>query len=218
MIYSIPKDAILKLLELQLSNWFLLDTPEKKVLEKYLDDVLLRCEVCFSENENKYYHKENNTFFNPYHSVQYMTFLYFFANTIYKYEKAEQAVLCDKIYYLNKIMNGVDLFYAIDLPDFFSAEHPVGSVLGRAQYGNGFMFYQNCSVGGVHLPQNKIVYPILGDHVKMFAGSMILGNCKIGDNVNIGAGALIKNQDIPAGVNVFGISPNLIIKNKKNGF
>ena len=46
-------------------------------------------------------------------------------------------------YYLNKIMNSVDWFYAIELPDVFCAEHPVGSVLGRAKWnGNRFFVYQ----------------------------------------------------------------------------
>lgn len=50
----------------------------------------------------------------------------------------------------------------------------------------------------------------------MFANSSILGNCKIGDNVKIGAGALIKNEDIPSNSIVFGQSPHLIIKKQKN--
>lgn len=45
-------------------------------------------------------------------------------------------------------MNGVDLFYAIELPQKFGAEHPLGSVMGRAKYSEGFFFYQGCTVGG----------------------------------------------------------------------
>lgn len=191
---------------------FGLDSSETEALDRCFEETLSRCEACFSKNTNKYYHSGGEVSFNPFHSVQYMTFLYFFANTIYKSSPLRPALICDKLYYLNKIMNGVDIFYAVELPGFFAAEHPVGSVMGRARYGDGFMFYQNCSVGGFHLPDNKIVYPIIGNDVKMFAGATILGNCTIGDRVNIAAGALVKNQDIPSGVNVFGSSPNLIIK------
>lgn len=49
----------------------------------------------------------------------------------------------------------------------------------------------------------------------MFANSSILGRCKVGDNVKIGAGALVKNEDIPSDSIVFGQSPNLIIKHIK---
>jgi serine O-acetyltransferase len=140
-----------------------------------------------------------------------MIFLYYFSNTIYK-EEPTMSELCDKLYYLNKTLNAVDIFYAVDLPDFFMCEHPVGSVLGRGVYGDGFMFYQNCSVGGFHNPNGTIIYPKIGQNVKMFAGSMIIGNCNVSDNVNIGAGTVVKNQNIPTNSNVFGSSPNLIIK------
>lgn len=214
MKFSITESEIFELLKLQLSNFFILDEIEVFVLKRNLEQALKRCELCFIQNKNKYNFRDGQVFFNPYHSVQYMIFLYYLSNTVSQ-KDAVYASLCDKIYYLNKVMNGVDIYYAVELPDSFTAEHPVGSVMGRAKYGNGFMFYQNCSVGGFHLADNKIVYPVFGENVKMFAGSMVLGNCNIGNNVNIGAGALIKNQDIPSGVNVFGQSPNLIMKRIK---
>lgn len=213
MKFSITESKIFELLKLQLSNFFILDEIEVFVLKRNLEQALKRCELCFIQNKNKYNFRDGQVFFNPYHSVQYMIFLYYLSNTVSQ-KDAVYASLCDKIYYLNKVMNGVDIYYAVELPDSFTAEHPIGSVMGRAKYGNGFMFYQNCSVGGFHLADNKIVYPVFGENVKMFAGSMVLGNCNIGNNVNIGAGALIKNQDIPSEVNVFGQSPNLIIKSR----
>lgn len=111
-------------------------------------------------------------------------------------------------------MNGLDMFYAIDLPKHFGAEHPVGSVLGRAEYGDNFYFYQNSSVGGT-IKEGKEVYPVIGKNVQLCSGASILGQCKIGNNVIIGAGTLVKNQDIPDNSIVFGSSPNLIIKNNK---
>lgn len=44
------------------------------------------------------------------------------------------------------------------------------------------------------------------------ANSTILGGIHIGNNVLIGAGALVKNTDIPDNSFVFGLSPNLAIK------
>lgn len=141
-----------------------------------------------------------------------MTFLYYLSHEIYI--QANDTVLCDKIYYLNKILNSVDLFYAIELPSTFAAEHPLGSVMGRAKYGEEFMFYQNCTVGGVETPKGT-VYPCIGSNVHMYANSSIIGDCKIGNNVCIGAGALIKNENIEDDSLVFGQSPNLIIKPNK---
>lgn len=71
-------------------------------------------------------------------------------------------------------------------------------------------FGQNCTVGN-----NKGIYPTLGINFRMCANSTILGNCHVGDNVTLGAGALVKDQDIPSNSLVFGQSPNLVIKQKK---
>lgn len=217
MVYTISKDDILAQLLMQLKSYFFISEDEKSIIEERLDYALAACEENFSHSENKYYFTElvgeKTCRFNPYHSVQYMTFLYYLSHDIFKNENAGQ--LCDKIYYLNKIFHSVDLFYAIDLPEQFGAEHPLGSVMGRAKYSNGFFFYQGCTVGGTYDKAGNIHYPVIEENVKMYANSSILGECHIGKNVQIGAGALVKNQDIPDNSIVFGQSPNLIIKTKK---
>ena len=172
-------------------------------------------ETNFAHSENKYFTIETEKGrvprFNPYHSVQWMTFLYYLSHNLYLWESN----LCDKVYYLNKIMNSVDLFYAVELPDIWTAEHPLGSIMGRAHYSNRFFFMQGCTVGGTGL-MGKEVYPYLEENVCMYANSTIVGDCHIGKNVKIGAGALVKNQNVPDNTLVFGQSPNLIFKVNKN--
>ena len=215
MQLQIPKQDILAQLIIQLESHFILTNIEKSVITDYLDLALEKCESNFFASSNKYFktnmggHSEKVRF-NPYHSVQYMIFLYYLSHEIYV--NTQNSILCDKIYYLNKIMNSVDLFYAIELPQKFGAEHPLGSVMGRAKYGEGFFFYQGCTVGGTYGKNGEIYYPVLGENVQMFANSSILGKCNVGDNVKIGAGTLIKNENIPSGSIVFGQSPQLIIK------
>lgn len=217
MELAIEKSLILEQLKKQLSSMFLLDGRELLVLEKYFDAVLERCDRCFEMIPNKYYHKNGTTFFSPYTTTQYTVFLYYFSNTVYRNEPS-MLLLCDKLYYLNKMLNGLDLFYTVQMPESFMCEHPVGTVIGGGgTFGNGFLFYQNCTVGGFHIfKENRIVYPELGEYVRMFANSMIIGSCKIGDNVNIAARAMIKNENIPSNSTVFGQSPNLIIIPKRN--
>ena len=108
-------------------------------------------------------------------------------------------------------MNGIDIFYDVSLPDFFTLNHQVGIVLGRANYSDGFSFIQNCTVG-----ENFGKWPTIGKDVCMCAGSSIIGDSVIGDNVLIGANATIKDEVVPSNVVVFGESPNLVIKRKKN--
>ena len=100
-------------------------------------------------------------------------------------------------------------FMRLNFLIFFTLDHPVGTVIGRGCFSNGFSFAQNCTVGN-----NKGVYPVIGKNFRMCANSTVLGNCHIGDNVTLGAGTLVKDQDIPSNSLVFGYSPNLIIKQK----
>lgn len=44
--------------------------------------------------------------------------------------------LADKIYYLNKIMNCIEVYWNVNFTPHFIVDHPVGSVLGRAEYGD----------------------------------------------------------------------------------
>ena len=217
MVFTIPKEDILAQLLMQLKSHFFISEEEQSIIEERFDFALAACEENFTHSTNKYFLIEEKGIrtcrFNPYHAIQYMIFLYYLSHDIYL--NANVGQLCDKIYYLNKIFHSVDLFYAIDLPANFGAEHPLGSVMGRAKYSNGFFFYQGCTVGGTYDKAGNIHYPIIEENVKMYANSSVLGKCNIGKNVQIGAGALVKNQDVPDNSIVFGQSPNLIIKTKK---
>lgn len=211
--YTLPQEDIYPLVKKQLENFFpaLTDEEDSQLIvsvEKAIEASVRN----FSHSENKYFSRivdgERVVRFNPYHSIQWMTFLYYLSHNLYK----NSSSLCDKVYYLDKIMHSVDLFYAIELPEIWSAEHPLGSVMGRASYSDGFFFYQGCTVGGTRDKEGNLYYPELEENVKMYANSSILGRCHIGRNAQIGAGALVKNQDVPADSIVFGQSPNLIIK------
>ena len=206
MLFEISKEAILQGLNKQLSSFFSISDDEVKEIAFLSETVLKRCEICFSENRNKYYSKGGEAYFNPHHSGQYTVFLYYFSNSVFKAGK-DYYRLAEKIYYLNKIMNSCDLFYEVELPAIFMLDQPVGTVLGRAKYGNFFKFTQNCTVGS-----KNDLFPTIGDYVTMTTNSKVFGNSKIGKNVIIGVDTCIKDEDIPDNSLVFGQSPNLIIK------
>jgi len=150
------------------------------------------------------------TNFNPLMSVHWMIFLYFLSNTIFK----SGGAAADQVYYLNKIMHAIDWFYAINLPTHFLCEHPLGSVLGKAEYGDYLLIYQGTTVGG-SIKDGVLYYPVLGENIIMFANSSIIGKCKLGDNIILSSGAKVVNQDVPSNTIVFGESPNLIFKSRK---
>ncbi|MCL5267421.1 MAG: transferase [Bacteroidetes bacterium] len=176
-----------------------------------LDEVLEKLNLCFSYNTNKYFQEEGGTYFNFYHSDQYAIFLYYLSNRVFgKFGNRE---LADKLYYLNKIMNAIDLYYEVEMPAIFALGHPVGTVLGRAKYSDFFSVSQNCTVGN-----NKGIYPRFEKFVTMFSGSKVIGNCEIGENVMISANTYIKDTNIKANSMVFGSSPNLTIKQIDRSF
>lgn len=207
MITSIPETQIVPLLCHQLEGFFPLDDTEKECIKTVWGGVKCRIEKCFDQSPNKYYHRNGEVYFNPFHSGQYTIFLYFYSREVFL---SGNSLLADKIYFLNKIISSCDLFYEVELPDFFMLDHPQGTVMGRAKYSDGLSFAQCSTVGN-----NKGIYPVIGKNCRMCMNSAIIGDCHIGDNVTIGAGALVKDTDIPSDSLVFGQSPNLIIKAKK---
>ena len=83
----------------------------------------------------------------------------------------------------------------------------MGSVFGRAEYGNYLCVYQNCTIGG-DTRDGEICYPTLGEGVVLCASSKVIGRCQVGDNVIFGANAFIINTDVPSNSIVVGSYPH----------
>ena len=188
----------------QLELLFGIEPHERMILSssfpKALDDTLF----CIGSWNNKY-HTSKQERLNPFHTCDYMVFLYFLSHELYL--QGEESI-ASRVYYLNKALNCVELFYAIELPKVWGAEHPVGAVMGRAKYGERFFFYQGCTVGG----NPALQYPVIGDDVIMYSDSKIIGNAHIGNHCVIAANTYINGENIPDNSMVFGQHPHLIIK------
>lgn len=128
--------------------------------------------------------------FDPLHSSQYTTFLYYLANTLWRERQDER--VCTKLFYLNKALNGFECFYDNDLPEVFFIGHSVGIVLVRNHYPKHFVIYQNATVG-----KNNGVAPVLGEGVIMFPNTAIIGNCRVGDRTVISQGVSLIDTDAP---------------------
>ncbi|AWI79969.1 transferase [Parazoarcus communis] len=212
-IYNVfyATDELNELLCKQIRNNFFLSEKDIVDVSYAVNLALLRTNKCFVENNNKYYWSDSGeVVFNPFHSGQYSIFLYFASQEAVK---CNNRSLADRIYYLNKMLNGCDIYYEVMLPDVFFLEHPVASVMGRASYGNYFVFQQGCTVGG-----NHGYYPRFGEFVWLFANATVIGNTSIGSNVFVSAGTLVKDEVVPDNTIVFGQSPNLILKTKPSEY
>lgn len=114
------------LLSKQLNNFFTVNIPEN--FDMYIElaqKQTLRAAAC----QNAF---RNINEINPCHTTQWTFFLYYLSHIVGT-ENENRIDLADQIYYLNKIMHSVDWYWAIHLPEICWAEHPIGSILGRAQ-------------------------------------------------------------------------------------
>lgn len=217
MIYRFPIKTVRDMLLNQISSNYFKTIEDESLITKHLPKAMERFENCIKDCSNKYYSKENEEgvrepYFDPLHTCQWTLFLYFMANTIYKYEdeKKEAArVVCDKIYGQAKSMSGCDIYFEVEMPEVFYFDHPLGSHLGRAKYGNYFSFIQGCTVD-----DKDGKYPVIGNNVVMLTGSKIIGDSCIGDNCIISEGTIIVDEDIQSNSIVYGKSPNLTIKTR----
>ena len=152
------------------------------------------------------YYAADDVFFDHLHTDHYATFLYFLSNTVYRREGPTP--LAARVYALNKALHGLDAFYEVELPDIFFLQHPVGTVLGRANYADYFCVYQRTSVGS-SLDGSR---PTFGEGVVMYGGSAVIGRCTIGDNCWLSVNTLVMDSDVPSNSLVFGASPGLVVK------
>ena len=134
--------------------------------------------------------------FSHLHSSQYCIYLYYLANTIWR-ESGDRDV-CTRLFLLNKALNGIDLFYEIEMPRVFFIGHSVGIVLAKATYGERLVLYQNSTVG-----KNHGVAPVLGEGVVMYPNTAVIGRCTLGDRTVISQGVGVVNRDTPGDCMVF---------------
>ena len=185
---------------------------DRLLFNKYLSIALERTEYCFSKVKNLYFNNEVSTFFNHLNGDQYSMFLYFLANTLYKYDY--ELSVCEKIFLLNKSLFSIDIFYEVELPDIFLFVHPLGTVLGRGNYSDYLVVYQRCNIGS-----NNDIYPTLNKHVTLHPGASVLGNCMIGENSRIASNSLILDSSLKPNTTYIGTPkknsqiPNML-KNK----
>ena len=195
MHLSLNREELLKYIGFQLDNFF----PDGYKLEG--NDVISAFNLGIERLENcfkyitfpAYCDQKKQTFFSHLHSDQYSQFLYFFSNSLWQI--SENKPICDKLIFLNKVLNGMFFSYKGKLPDVFFLAHPVGTILGNADYDNFLVVFQNVTINTDN-DENGNAAPKLGKGLFMGAGSKIIGNRPIGERVSIGVDAVIYNQEV----------------------
>jgi serine O-acetyltransferase len=181
----------------QLNNFFPDNHPVKPAeFDGVLNLTLDRVNFCFKKVAFERYNKNGETILNHLYADQYLVFLWFLSNTLWK-EKGHLSI-ASKLYYLNKTLHAFDCMYDTALPDIFLIFHGAGTVLGKAIYNDYFVSLQGCTIGS-----HKGKYPIIGKGVGLTAHSCIVGNCEIGDRVSVSIYTTVFEKNVPNDTTAF---------------
>lgn len=216
VVTSLSTNELKKYIRNQLDHFF----PDNYHFEGIDVDIALklgleRTEFCFRHiTLSPYTLSDGQANFNHLHSDQYGQFLFFLSNSLWKI--SQNKILCDKLIFLNKVLNGMFFSYKGGLPDIFLFGHAVGTIIGNASYSDFLVVFQNVTINTDQL-QDGSPAPVLGKGLFLGAGAKIIGNKPIGDCVSIGVDALVYNQEIPANcVVIREPSGNISIKERKS--
>src|SRR5882724_11998111 len=122
---NISRTGLIDFIDRQLTHFLPDGKKVRAELEADVDETLQRMTRC--GNAVLAWKQDE---FNYLHSSQYCTFLYFLANTIWR--NRQEAEVPTRLFLLNKLLNGIDCFYEIAMPEIFFIGHSVGIVLAKA--------------------------------------------------------------------------------------
>ena len=171
-------------------------------LRGHIDRALERVDHCFSHIRRKYYTDERGARFDHLQTDHYASFLYLLSNTIHRDDGDRR--LAAKVYALNKALHALDVYYEVELPSIFCLQHCVGTVIGRATFGDYLYVYQRVTIGG-SVP--ALAYPRFGSGVVLFSGACVIGQATVGDNVWFSVNSVLMDEDVGSNQVVLGRSP-----------
>lgn len=107
-------------------------------------------------------------------------------------------------------ITGVEIHPGAIIGTHFFIDHGMGVVIGETtEIGDSVTLFQGVTLGGTGKDRGKR-HPTLGSHVVVGAGAKVLGGIRIGDNVKIGANAVVL-RSVPPNSTVVG-NPGRIVK------
>jgi serine O-acetyltransferase len=116
---------------------------------------------------------------------------------------------------INITLNGFEISPYADIGPGLVIQHTTGTVVGKGvTAGSNLTLYQNVTIGAKGDPETRGAYPIIGDNVTLFPGSVVVGPIRIGNGVQVGANSVVL-QDIPDGAVVAGVPAKIIKQNSK---
>lgn len=145
-----------------------------------------------------------------YNSVSYRTLV---TIRIMKYYSERNQNLC-ATHFKNKLVikYGFEIGLDTKIGNHIMIPHPTGIVIGKGCIiGDECKIYQNVTIG-----RKNSGYPTIGHNVTIYPGAIVIGRIKIGNNVIIGANAVVVS-DLPDNAVAVGIPAEVLrIENTSN--
>ena len=210
---TLDRNGLLRYLDNQIKNIFN-DGEDCNIDINDISNAIERMEYCLMNIRLKYFYDEGPVFDHLYGDA-YSMFLYLVSREMYLRGNSRGAT---KVFLLNKMMFGIDVYFTTVLPGIFYFSHSQGTVLGNAKYSDFLVVYQGVNIGS-DLGKNGTggKYPSFGKGLVLLANTTIVGDCEIGDNVTFGAHSFLRNKKIESNTIVVGHWPNnRFIPNKYN--
>lgn len=196
MVLSLSQEELLEYVRRQ-SNYLFPDCYDFKGedVKTAFHTALDRMENCIQVIAHPGYHDgEGNCTFSHLHADQYAQFLYFLGNSLW--EQSQNRPLCDKTLQMNRVLHSLFLSYKCKMPDHFFLGHPIGTILGNANYHDFLVVTQGVTVNTEQDAQGNAA-PYLGKGLFLGAHAKIIGNQKVGDYVSFGVDSMVHQQEIP---------------------
>lgn len=193
MVLSLSKSELLRYVQAQTRTFF----PDGYDLrggdvEIAFRTALERTECCIDAiSVGNYHNAEGNCTFSHLHADQYATFLYFLANSLWA--QSQNKPLCDKLLQLNRLLASIFISYKCNMPDHFLLLHPMGTMLGNAEYGDFLVVFHGVTVGTT----GRGDISTFGRGVLLGAHAQVIGRQRIGNRVSIGVNAVVYQREIP---------------------
>ncbi len=164
----------------------------------------------FSADYKRYKQAVGRVFYEP--SI-IIVFIYRLRKGIYRCPfivKIIPALFIEPLYFFLTLLFGIQLPKSCEIGPGLLIHHFGGIILNpTVKIGNNCTLRQNVTIGSRYASTDA---PQIGNNVNIGCGAIILGNIKIGNNVNIGAGSIVLT-DIPDNCTAVGNPAKIIKKN-----
>jgi len=121
-------------------------------------------------------------------------------------------VLARLVSTFSRIITAIEIHPGARIGKRLFIDHGLGVVIGEtAEIGDDVLLYQGVTLGGTGDERGKR-HPTIGNRVVVGTGASVLGNIRLGDDVRVGAGAVVVHS-VPSNSTVVGI-PGRVVRTR----